>query len=121
MLEQWGSRIWTFPEVLLGPAGKDVKVFTRGDDLSNPLAVPKNQFAAKVWKGDSHVARQLIDHYEGNLLLNPLELVTLALECLHKRHTTQWLPGDHSYALMGLLRIRPKIDPSDSAFQAFAR
>jgi hypothetical protein len=31
------------------------------------------------------------------------------------------LPGDYSYALMGLLRVRPQIDPTDSAFQAFAR
>jgi hypothetical protein len=55
------------------------------------------------------------------LILSQLELVTLALECLHRRSTTQYLPGDHSYALMGLLRVRPKIDPTDSAFQAFAR
>lgn len=64
---------------------------------------------------------QLVDHYEGNMILSQLELVTLALECLHKRVTIQYLSGDHSYALMGLLRIRPKIDPTDSAFQAFAR
>jgi hypothetical protein len=31
------------------------------------------------------------------------------------------LKGDHSYALMGLLRLRPKIDRTDSPFQAFAR
>ena len=55
------------------------------------------------------------------MILNQLELVTLALECLHNRDTTQYLPGDHSYALMGLLRIRPEIDPTDTAFQAFAR
>jgi len=64
---------------------------------------------------------KLIDHYEGNLILNQLELVTLALECLHRRATTEYLHGDHSYALMGLLRVRPEIDPTDSAFQAFAR
>ncbi|KAF2471129.1 uncharacterized protein BDR25DRAFT_223590 [Lindgomyces ingoldianus] len=121
MLQQWGKRIWTFPEVLLAPAGKDIKVYTRGMDLFNPTEVAKNQFAIKVWKGDAHVARQLVDHYEGNLILNQLELVTLALECLHNRDTTQYLLGDHSYALMGLLRIRPRIDPTDSAFQAFAR
>ncbi|ORY04878.1 hypothetical protein BCR34DRAFT_53798 [Clohesyomyces aquaticus] len=121
MLQQWGSRIWTFPEVLLAPAGQMVKVYTRGSDLFSPIEVAKNQFAAKVWKEDAHVARQLVDHYEGNLILNQLELVTLALECLHHRETTQYLKGDHSYALMGLLRIRPKIDPTDSAFQAFAR
>ncbi|KAJ4369722.1 hypothetical protein N0V83_005485 [Neocucurbitaria cava] len=121
MLQQWGRRIWTFPEVLLAPAGKEIKVYMRGSDLLNPILVAKNQFAAKVWKDDAHVARQLIDHYEGNLILSQLELVTLALECLHKRDTTQYLRGDHSYALMGLVRIRPKIDPTDTAFQAFAR
>jgi hypothetical protein len=42
-----------------------------------------------------------VDHYEGNLILSQLELVTLALECLHNRDTWQYLPGDHSYALMG--------------------
>ncbi|KAF1917911.1 hypothetical protein BDU57DRAFT_555651 [Ampelomyces quisqualis] len=121
MLQQWGQRIWTFPEVLLAPAGKEIKVYTRGSDFMQPIIVAKNQFAAKVWKNDAHIARQLIDHYEGNLILSQLELVTLALECLHKRQTTQYLPGDHSYALMGLLRVRPQIDPTDSAFQAFAR
>ncbi|XPS68045.1 hypothetical protein M3J09_000341 [Ascochyta lentis] len=121
MLQQWGRRVWTFPEVLLAPAGKDIKIYMRGSDLAQPLHVPKNQFAAKVWKEDAHIARQLIDHYEGNLILSQLELVTLALECLHKRETHQYLRGDHSYALMGLVRIRPKIDPTDTAFQAFAR
>lgn len=121
MLQQWGRRIWTFPEVLLSHSGKDIRVYTRGMNLMSPEIVAKNQFAARVWRHDAHVARQLIDHYEGNLILNQLELVTLALECLHKRDTTQYLPGDHAYALMGLLRIRPKIDPTDSAFQAFAR
>ncbi|KAH7125591.1 hypothetical protein B0J11DRAFT_606082 [Dendryphion nanum] len=121
MLQQWGRRIWTFPEVLLAPAGRVINVYTRGTDLSSPLEIPKNQFAARVWKDDALVARQLIDHYEGSLILSQLELVTLALECLHARQTTQYLSGDHSYALMGLLRIRPQIDPTDSAFQAFAR
>ncbi|KAF2633545.1 hypothetical protein BU25DRAFT_427050 [Macroventuria anomochaeta] len=121
MLQQWGKRIWTFPEVLLAPAGKEIKVYQRGGDLMQPLRVPKNQFAAKVWKEDAHTARQLIDHYEGSLILTQLELVTLALECLQKRDTNEYLRGDHSYALMGLLRTRPKIDPTDTAFQAFAR
>jgi hypothetical protein len=121
MLQQWGKRVWTFPEVLLSPAGKDIKVYTRGTDLMSPIPLAKNQFAARVWKNDALIARQLVDHYEGSLILNRLELVTLALECLQKRETTQYFPGDHSYALMGLLRIRPKVDGTDSAFQAFAR
>ncbi|KAF4539923.1 3-hydroxyisobutyrate dehydrogenase [Lasiodiplodia theobromae] len=119
MLRQWGSRLWTFPEVLLSPKGAPVTVYRR-DQLDSPLAVPKNQFAKRVW-ADAAVARQLVDHYEGNLTLSRLELDTIALRCLHSRATTQYLPGDHSYALMGLLRVRPKVDHTDSAFQAFAR
>ncbi|KAL6153980.1 hypothetical protein ACJBU6_07271 [Exserohilum turcicum] len=121
MLQQWGRRVWTFPEVLLAPTGREISVYVRDSDWKRPISVAKNQFAAQVWRDDAHVARQLIDHYEGNLILSQLELVTLALECLHKRDTSEYLPGDHSYALMGLLRVRPQIDKTDSAFQAFAR
>lgn len=32
-----------------------------------------------------------------------------------------YLPGDMSYALMGLLRRRPMVDRTDSEFQALAR
>jgi hypothetical protein len=119
LLRQWGRRMWTFPEVLLSQ--KDTtKVYTRTRKLDSPLVIPKNQFADKVWT-DATVSRQLIDHYVGNLGLSRLELVVLALECLESRQTTQYLPGDHSYALMGLLRLRPKTDRTDTAFQAFAR
>lgn len=84
------------------------------------ITITKRQFAQTVWK-DADVSRQLIDHYEGSIILGRLELVTLALQCLHGRQTSQHLPGDKSYALMGLMRLRPKIDRTDSAFQAFAR
>jgi hypothetical protein len=59
MLQQWGQRIWTFPEILLAPRGKDIKVYTRGSDLMQPILVAKNQFAAKVWKNDAVIARQV--------------------------------------------------------------
>jgi hypothetical protein len=118
-LRQWGTRMWTFPEVLLAPSGKPIMVYSRGNEHS-PFSVAKNQFAAQAW-GDSASSRQLIDHYEGNLILSRLELVTLALGCLNRRETSEYLPGDHAYALMGLLRRRPMVDPTDSAFQAFAR
>ncbi|KAJ9640452.1 hypothetical protein H2199_005991 [Coniosporium tulheliwenetii] len=120
LLRQWGERIWTFPEVLLSPAGQSIKVYHREGDLDHPEVLAKNQFAARVWT-DAAESRQLIDHYEGTLVLSRLELVTLALACLHSRKTHEYLPGDHSYALMGLLRLRPTIDGTDSAFQAFAR
>jgi hypothetical protein len=111
--------MWTFPEVLLAPSGKPILVYPRGKEHSS-FEVAKNQFAAQVW-GDSAISRQLIDHYEGNLILSRLELVTLALSCLNSRETSEYLPGDHAYALMGLLRRRPMVDSTDSAFQAFAR
>ncbi|KAH8646611.1 hypothetical protein BGZ60DRAFT_535595 [Tricladium varicosporioides] len=120
LLKQWGRRMWTFPEVLLSQKN-EVKVYTRGGKLGSPMIVPKKQFAAEVWAIDATVSRQLIDHYDGTLHLSRLELVVLALLCLQARQTTQYLPGDHSYALMGLLRLRPQVDNTDSAFQAFAR
>lgn len=117
MLKQWGKRMWTYPEVLLSP-GDRIRVYVR--DSNDVQVLLKRQFAAKVWS-DAATSRQLIDHYEQTLTLGPLELVTLALKCLHSRETSEYLPGDHSYALMGLVRLRPKIDKTDTAFQAFAR
>ena len=67
------------------------------------------------------MAGELIDHYEGNLILSSLELVTIALRCLHNRQKGFYLQGDMAYALMGLLRRRPSIVKTDTAFQAFAR
>ena len=59
MLQQWGNRIWTFPEVLLAPGRKDIIVYLRGGDPLRPLRIPKNQFAAKVWHKDANIARQV--------------------------------------------------------------
>jgi hypothetical protein len=119
LLKQWGKRMWTFPEVLLS-RNDEVKVYARQTHLDAPLVISKTQFAAQVW-ADATVSRQLVDHYVGSLGLSRLELVSIALQCLSSRQTIQYLPGDHSYALMGLLRLRPKIDCTDTAFQAFAR
>jgi hypothetical protein len=118
MLREWGERLWTFPEVLLSPAGKNIDIYTYNEGVTHQQ-ISKLHFAAKAWP-DSATARQLVDHFESTLSLSRLELVTLAMEALHKRKTGRYLAGDHSYALMGLLRLR-KSDPTDSAFQAFAR
>jgi hypothetical protein len=59
MLQQWGQRVWTFPEVLLAPAGRDISVYVRDSDLARPLLIAKNQFAPQVWQEDAHVARQV--------------------------------------------------------------
>jgi hypothetical protein len=63
---------------------------------------------------DPLVSRQLVDHF-----LN--ELVTIALDCLSRRKTHRKFPGDVSYALMGLIRRRPAVEPRDSESMAFAR
>ncbi|KAM5353869.1 hypothetical protein ACJ41O_000519 [Fusarium nematophilum] len=121
LLREWGSRMWTFPEVLLSP-GRTISIYTRDGNLQSPLVVAKNQFAAQVWTYmDPDVARHLIDHYLGSISLSRLEQAVLALKCLYSRHTTEYLPGDQAYALMGLLRLRPQVDRTDTAFQAFSR
>ncbi|KAJ4186295.1 hypothetical protein NW759_016951 [Fusarium solani] len=121
LIREWGSRMWTLPEVLLSP-GRTISIYTRDGNLQSPLVVAKNQFAAQVWTYmDPDVARHLIDHYLGSISLSRLEQAVLALKCLYSRHTTEYLPGDHAYALMGLLRLRPQVDRTDTAFQAFSR
>ncbi|KAG6355994.1 hypothetical protein INS49_015379 [Diaporthe citri] len=119
-LQQWGSRMWTLPEVLLSP-GQEITVYSRGGDLNEPEIIPKNQVASRMWGSDADISRELIDHYLGTINLSTIELSVLTLRCLYARHTTEYLRGDHAYVLMGLLRVRPPIDKMDSQFQAFAR
>lgn len=120
-LRQWGTRVWTLPEVLLIPSNSDIHVYCRNANMDAPKKFHKRNFATLgIWE-DAPISRELIDHYEGNLILSPLELVTIALRCLHNRQKGSYLPGDMAYALMGLLRRRPTIVKTDSAFQAFAR
>lgn len=119
MLQQLGSRIWTFPEVLLSPSHKPITVYIRDTGATRILS--KGDFAFEAW-GDIPISKQLIDHYEATIILSPLELVSIALQCFLNRKTAKsYYNGDHSYALMGLLRRRPKVNPQDSAFEAFCR
>lgn len=119
LLKQWGSRVWTLPEILLCPGTQEITIYTRGEELEDSIKIHKRNMAAQL--GDGKLSRQLIDHYEGSLVLGPLELITIALRCLHGREKGSYLEGDMSYALMGLLRQRPTVVIGDSAFQAFAR
>lgn len=126
-LIEWGARIWTLPELLLCPSDREIAIYTHGSRFG-PEYVAKRNFAVRAWK-DANAVRQLIDHYEGSLTLTPLELVTIALQCMQERmdemrrdtHYKQWAPGDMSYALMGLLRRRPQVNKQDTDFEAFAR
>lgn len=119
-LRQWGTRVWTLPEVLLVPSSSEIHVYAAQNvNMDAPMIVHKRNFAT-LWE-DAPISRELIDHYEGNLVLSSLELVTIALGCLHSRQKEFYLQGDMAYALMGLLRRRPTIVKTDTAFQAFAR
>ena len=130
LLNEWGDRVWTLPELLLSPERNDISVYTLDRSLdpnsqldqclnTKPVLINRRNFS-RFWEDDTTVG-QLMDHYEGSVTLGPLELITTALKCLGRRHTTQYLPGDLSYSLMGLLRQRPNARKDDSSFQAFAR
>jgi hypothetical protein len=71
-LQVWGMRIWTFPEVLLAPSGKNITMYFR--DSTEERTFSKMQLAQMVWE-DSANARQLIDHFEGTTILSRLEPV----------------------------------------------
>ena len=118
-IKEWGTRFWTMPELLLHTGDAPVLVFDQ--ELDEQRSIPRRELWNKAWS-DTALSGQLIDHYEGSLILTQLELCTVALHCLQNRSTTKiYLPGDLAYVLMGLLRQRPEIVASDSEFQAFAR
>ncbi|KAI3330638.1 hypothetical protein F4824DRAFT_504919 [Ustulina deusta] len=94
-LQEWGSRLWTLPEILLCSAERRVKLYAVGAAKA-PEEIAKRNIAAR--------------------------LVSIALECFSWRQTDQFNDGDiSSYALMGLLRRRPAVNESDGSFEAFAR
>lgn len=59
LLHQWGSRMWTYPEVLLSP-NDDIKVFFRIGKRIRTIA--KKHFAGEVWT-DASTSRQLLGAY----------------------------------------------------------
>ncbi|KAF2171454.1 hypothetical protein M409DRAFT_18571 [Zasmidium cellare ATCC 36951] len=117
-LLDWGKRLWTLPEALLCPSEHRISIYAVG--IEEPERIAKRNLPGRLWD-DAATIRQLIDHYEASLQLTQLELISIALECLQRRQTEKRNAGDVAYALMGLLRLRPKVNKSDSDFQAFAR
>lgn len=89
LLRQWGERVWTFPEVLLCRNAK-MKVYEKGIENAI-LDLPKNRLAAYFWN-DARNSRQILDHYAGNLVLSPLQLIVIALGCLFSREKGKYLP-----------------------------
>lgn len=120
-LRQWGSRLWTLPELLLCPSEYRIKLYVVGDS-AEPMALAKRNFAERAWD-DAEAVKELVNHYEGSAVLTQLNLIEIALACFSRRKTDQFSQGDIAYAIMGLLphRQRPSVDQADSGFQAFAR
>lgn len=134
-VKDWGKRVWTLPEMLLGKSSDiivikcglgdaDETIYETGEFRRIPFSTTKEtfskiSFAPFAWD-DAPIARQLVDHFNG-FSLSRLELLDIALECFKARTLKPKYPGDHIYAMMGLLRVRPLVDTEDSAFQAFAR
>ena len=116
-LHDWGERLWTVPEALLCSTQHPVTVYSVG---TTKLDVVARRKLATVWN-DAGTLLQLIDYYESNVDPGQLEFISIALECFQRRQTAKRTNGDVAYALMGLLRRRPKVDKQNSFFEAFAR
>ncbi|KAH6971890.1 hypothetical protein EDB80DRAFT_776375 [Ilyonectria destructans] len=120
-LRQWGSRLWTLPELLLCPREYRVKLYVLGDS-SEPIAMAKRNFAERAWD-DAEAVTELVNHFEGCAILQDLQLMEAALACFSTRNTDKFSQGDIAYAMMGLVshRRRPRVDKADSGFEAFAK
>lgn len=120
-LKTWSARVWTLPEVLLGP-DKAITVCWRKNHEIQWYQLEKHHFPGYAWE-DAETSMQMVRHYK-NTAMTRLEFVKIAMACLVNRQNAgiQWhYPGDLSYVLMGFLRIRPPINKYDSSLQAFAR
>ncbi|KAF6817455.1 hypothetical protein CSOJ01_02377 [Colletotrichum sojae] len=119
-LRQWGSRLWTLPELLLCPAEFRIEIHPLG--RSEPRPVAKRNIAELAWD-DAEQVNELVSHFEGTATLTPLNLIQLCLECFSRRQTDQFSQGDIAYATMGLFpkRQRPVVNKHDSGFEAFAK
>jgi hypothetical protein len=77
------------------------------------------QIMRDVWT-DAETSRQLVEHFQGNLVLSRLELSVVALRSFYSRKRGFKYHGDREYALMGLLRQRVQVNPDHTEFEAFA-
>lgn len=94
LLEQWGERMWTLPEAMLSTPHRPIQIWRRGHTA--PLRVSKTQLTSLAWR-DVEETRQLVDHYEGNLILSRLELVIIAMQCLFVRKTKEHFQASISW------------------------
>lgn len=129
-LSMLGKRLWCLPECLLAP-GHGIHV--QGTGKSETISIM--QLPARAWtspyfdeagnaiqgRGRREEFRLLAEHFSGLLTLSRLDLFSVALSAMRALEFYSFQDGDMAYALMGLLRKRPSMDPSDSEQQALAR
>ncbi len=72
-------------------------------------------------KGKEEEFRLLAEHFSGLLTLSRLEIFSVALSAMRALDFFPFQSGDMTYGLMGLLRKRPIMDPTDSEQQPLAR
>ncbi|KAJ2998825.1 hypothetical protein NUW58_g209 [Xylaria curta] len=122
LLQNWSSRLWTLPEMLLAPTRHDLKIYLARGGVKFCDTIPKRSMAARAYRGrDATLVRQLVDHFEASQQLTLTELLTIGLECLVNRDTNPFMPADQVYALMTMVRRRPMPNENDSLFEAFAK
>lgn len=129
-LAMFGKRLWCLPECLLAPGHV---IHAQGGGKSEIIGIM--QLPARAWTkpytddagnvvqgtGKREEFRLLAEHFSGLLTLSRLELFSVALSAMRALEFFAFQDGDMAYALMGLLRKRPSMDPSDSEQQALAR
>jgi hypothetical protein len=109
----------------LGPQGKEGPDST---ELVNIMEMTHRAWACRITTdngivsdGNEEIFRLLAEHYTCTLTLSRMELIQVGLKALGSRGLTRFQKGDMAYALMTLLRMRPRADPTDSEQQALAR
>lgn len=122
LLQQWATRLWTLPEMLLAPTAHNLEVYRATDrDIRSWDTIPKRNMAEIAYPEDGERVRELVDHFESSVQLTQIELLTLGLECLRGREKNQYSKADMMYALMTLARRRPVPYKGQSLFEAFAQ
>jgi len=117
LLQQFGERVWTLPELLLAPQTDNIfHVYSQ----KGTMFFTRYQMVRDIWT-DAETSRQLVEHFQGSLELSRLELSVIALKSFYSRERGFRYAGDREYALMGLLRQRCIINPDYTEFEAFAK
>ena len=80
-LEEWGDRMCIMPEILLYTGDKPIFVYDQIKSLDRRYMVTRRKLWDIVWNDVTYFG-QLIDHFEGSLILSLLALVTMVLQCL---------------------------------------